>query len=197
MDSVTPNEMNVLLRIAKDVSKDYNANNLAKESGLTPMGALKILKRLEKQGILKSRKLGRAIFYKPDYENNYAKTFLQFLLQKEAEETQPRLKRWITEVQKLKETAETVVVFGSILEKEGDDVDILIVLKPEDQKKLDNQLNELNEINVKRIHPIKQSADDFTENIRRGDKVVLAAVKNGVVAFGYEKMVEALENAAQ
>ena len=116
MDSVTPNEMNVLLRIAKDVSKDYNANNLAKESGLTPMGALKILKRLEKQGILKSRKLGRAIFYKPDYENNYAKTFLQFLLQKEAEETQPRLKRWITEVQKLKETAETVVVFGSILE---------------------------------------------------------------------------------
>lgn len=197
MDSVTPNEMKVVLRIVKDVSSEFNANSLAEELGLTAMGALKILKRLEKQGILKSRKLGRAVFYKPDFENNYAKTFFRFLLQKEAEETQPKLKRWITEARKLKETAETAVVFGSILEKEGDDVDILIVLKREDQKKLDDQLNELKEINVKRIHAIKQTIGDFKKNIEQNDKVVLDAVKKGVVAFGYENMVEVLEDAAQ
>ncbi|MFH1834901.1 MAG: hypothetical protein ABH851_01795 [Methanobacteriota archaeon] len=197
MDSVTPNEMKLVLRIAKDVSRDFNANSLAEESGLTAMGALKILKRLEKQGILKSRKLGRASFYKPDYDNNYAKTFLQFLLEKEAEEAPSRVKRWIREVRKLEGAAEMAVLFGSILDKEGDDVDMLVVLKPEDQKKLDDRLNELNEVNVKRIHPVKQTVEDFTENIRRGDKVVLTAVKNGVVAFGYGKIVEALENVAQ
>lgn len=197
MDSVTPNEMKVALRIAKDVSRDFNANSLAEESGLTAMGALKILKKLEKQGILKSRRLGRASFYKPDYDNNYAKTFIGFLLQKEAEEAPPRVKRWITEARKLGEAAEIAIVFGSILKKEGDDVDQLIVLKPENQGKLDDQLKELNEINVKRIHPVKQTVADFTENIRRGDKVVLSAVKNGVVAFGYEKMVGVLEDAAQ
>ncbi len=197
MDSVTPNEMKVMLQIAKDVSRDYNANSLAEESGLTSMGTLKILKKLEKQGLLKSRKLGRAVFYKPDYDSNYVKTFLQFLLQKEAEEASPKVKRWITEAQKLQEAAEIVVVFGSILQKEGDDVDLLIVLKPEDQKKLDHLIRELNEINVKRIHPLKQSMNDFKENMQEGDKVVLSAVRNGVVAFGSEKMVEALSDVAQ
>ena len=197
MDSVTSNEMKLVLRIAKDVSRDFNANNLAEEVGLTAMGALKILKKLEKQGILKSRRLGRASFYKPDYDNNYARGFLRFLLQKEAEEAPARVKRWVTEARKLSEAAEIVVVFGSILEKDGVDVDVLVVLKPGGRGKLEDQLKELNMINIKRIHPVKQTPADFTKNIRRGDNVVLSAVKNGVVAFGYGNMVGVLEDAAQ
>lgn len=70
MESVTCNEMRLVLRIFKDFSVDYNANSLSKELGLTAMGVLKILKRLKARGILKSRMLGRAVFYKPNYSND-------------------------------------------------------------------------------------------------------------------------------
>ena len=48
MNDITKAEMDAVLTIVKSPEQNYNANNLAKIIGVTPMGALKILKRLEK-----------------------------------------------------------------------------------------------------------------------------------------------------
>ena len=53
MKEITKAEMDIVLRIIKSPEVDYNANAIAKVVGITAMGALKILKRLESEVILK------------------------------------------------------------------------------------------------------------------------------------------------
>ncbi|MDD5086948.1 MAG: hypothetical protein PHV16_04310, partial [Candidatus Nanoarchaeia archaeon] len=128
--------MEALMLLLKDFNSDYNANNLSKEIGITSMGALKIVKKMEKQKLLKAKQMGKAVFYKPDLGNKYTEGFLKFLLQKKAEEANPRVKRWITELRRLQGDAEMGILFGSVLHKEKyNDVDFLIVMKESQNKK--------------------------------------------------------------
>ena len=150
---------------------------------------------MEKQKLLKAKQMGKAVFYKPDLNSNYTKTFLKFLLQKKAEETKSRVKRWVKELRKLQNNAEIGILFGSVLEKEKyNDVDLLIVLKQSQNSKINILINKINRINIKRIHVIKQTKEDIKQNLKKGDKVVLNAIKNGIVLFGYEKIIGVIQD---
>ena len=83
MQTITKNEMEAILIIFKDIDSHYNANNLSKKIGISSMGTLKILKRLEIQNILKSTTFGKAVFYKVNLGNDYARNYIEFLLKKE------------------------------------------------------------------------------------------------------------------
>jgi len=195
MEIITGNEMETMLLLLKDFDADYNANNLSKKLGITPMGALKILKKMEKQKLLNAKQMGKAVFYKPDLNSSYTRTFLEFLLQKKAEETKSRVKRWVKELRKLQNNAEIGILFGSVLEKESyNDVDLLIVLKQSQNSKINLLINEISRINIKKIHVIKQTKEDLKQNIKKGDKVVLNTIKNGMVFFGYEKIIKVIQD---
>ena len=195
MEIITGNEMETLLLLLKDFDADYNANNLSKKLGITPMGALKILKKMEKQKLLNAKQMGKAMFYKPDLNSSYTRTFLEFLLQKKAEETKSRVKRWVKELRKLQNNAEIGILFGSVLEKEKyNDVDLLIVLKQSQNSKINLLINEISRISIKKIHVIKQTKEDLKQNIKKGDKVVLNAIKNGIVFFGYEQIIKVIQD---
>ncbi|MBU4299964.1 MAG: winged helix-turn-helix domain-containing protein [Nanoarchaeota archaeon] len=187
---ITRNEMLSVLRIFKSPEKEFNATSISKELNITPMGALKILKRLEKENILAAKVAGKATFYRINFRNDYAKDYLMFVLKREAEHSSPYVKRWITEVRKIK-NADIVLIFGSVLKKEGkaDDVDVLIVTSQDRFEKLNEEIKDLNQINEKEMHAIFQSSKDLEENILRRDAVVLNALK-GIIAFGEEKLIE-------
>ena len=102
MENITPNHMCFLLTIIKFPEQEYNANSIAKKVGITPMGVLKIAKPLEKEGIILSKEMGRAKFYKINLQNDYAKQYIKFLLKREAELSNPPIKRWINEIKKSK-----------------------------------------------------------------------------------------------
>ncbi len=198
MDGITKNEIKVLLVLLKSYGIDYNANNLSKRVGLSPMGVLKILKRLEEQHILVSKTLGKAVFYKPNYASGFAKKYLAFLLRKEVEDAPPRVKRWAKEVEVLQNHAEIGVLFGSVLSKQQhEDVDLLVVLEQQQNEGLQNALEEVNKVNLKRIHAVIQSKMDLTENITKKNPVVQNAIKTGVVAFGQEELVEVIGDVAR
>ena len=76
MNDITNNEMYFVLNIFKNPEKEYNANNMAQQLGISSMGALKIAKRLEKENILKSKQIGKARIYKINMKNDYAKEYL-------------------------------------------------------------------------------------------------------------------------
>lgn len=193
MKDITRNEMFVVLKIFKTPEKEFNANSISKEIGITPMGALKILKRLGKEGILVSKVRGKAIFYKPNLGNGYAKEYVKFILRRECEHSSPYVKRWVQEVRKLK-NADAAILFGSLLRKgaEANDIDVLIVTSQDRFEKLKDEIRELNKINEKGIHPVYQSPEDLQGNIKKHDKVVLNALK-GVVVFGEEKLIELMK----
>jgi len=193
MKSITDNEMLFALSIFKSPEIDYNANNIAKHLNISSMGALKIARRLEKEGILNSKKIGKAIIYKINFDSDYAKNYLEFALRREARQAHPYIKRWIAEIKKLT-SAKATIVFGSVLKKhkEAKDIDVLLVTDKKGFSKLKKQVEEINITNIKKIHPVYQTEEDIKKHIKKEQKIVLNAIK-GIVAFGELLLIDLIE----
>ena len=193
MERITKKEIEAILTIFKNIDKEYNASSLSLVINITRMGALKIVKRLEKQGILKSKKLGKSVFYKINLDNEYAMGYIIFLLKLEAEQTKPYIKRWINELKKIK-NADIILLFGSILNK-GDkvsDIDVLFVTNQKKFSKLKREIEGINELSEKKLHPIYQTIKDIKDNIKKKDKIVLNAIR-GIVVFGHSNLLKVLK----
>lgn len=192
MKDITNNEMHFVLGIFKNPESEYNANSISKLIGLSSMGSLKIAKRLEKESILVSRELGKAKFYRLNVSNEYVREYVKFLLKREAEQAHPYVKVWIRELKKL-ESADAAILFGSVLRKyrEAGDIDAVVITDEKRFAKLKREVEEVNSINVKKLHPVYQSKEDFSRNIKKGDKVLLNALK-GIVVFGEDLLFNLL-----
>lgn len=189
MKDITKNEINIILKLIKSPEVDYNANNLAKVVGITSMGVLKILKKLEKESILKSKKAGQAVFYKVNTINAYTNKYVSLILSREAIYADPRVKRWIEELKKIK-NADIIVLFGSVLQNSNpNDIDVLFVTNQKRFSKLQEEIKEINEMNIKKIHPMYQTFSDIINNIKKRDKPLLSAIK-GIIILGEEKFIE-------
>ena len=191
MNDITNNEMLFVLSLLKSPEISYNANSIAKHLKITSMGALKIAKRLEKENILTSRKMGKAKFYKVSL-NDYTIQYITFLLKREAEQSVAYIKRWINESRKIK-NADSAVLFGSILRKDdAKDIDLLLITDENKFQKLKKEIENINLINTKKIHPLYQTKQDLIKNIKKQDKPILNAIK-GIIAFGEDKIISLLE----
>lgn len=197
MKNATTNEMKILLVLFKDLASSYNANSISKVVGITPMGALKILKRLEKGNLAISKQLGRASFYKLNLESGYARDYIRLLLQKEAEEAEPAVKRWINELRIFNKFATIGILFGSIAQNQpaAKDIDLMLVFEKDKAKNIEKLIQEKNSVNIKKIHAVKQTKEDLKENLKNQDKVVLSILKRGIVLFGYEELIEVIKDA--
>lgn len=193
MDDITNNEMLFVLGILKNPEIEYNANSMAGHIGISSMGALKIAKRLEKEGILSSRELGKAKFYKLNLYNGYVRQYARFLLNREAEQAPAYVKRWVSELKKIK-SADSAILFGSVLKKQNEskDIDVLLITDKKRFSKLKREVEDINLISIKKIHPVYQTREDFKENIKKGDKVVLNAIK-GIIVFGEDIIISLVE----
>ena len=189
MDTITKNEMQTILSIVKSPEMMYNANNLAKVLEITSMGTLKILKKLEQELILKSKQIGKARIYRINLDDDYSKNYINLLLSREALHSSPQIKRWASELKKIKH-ADLIILFGSVLDKkEPIDIDVLFVTEQKNFKKLKDEIKELNQINVKNVHPVYQSKEDLILNIKEKDKVILNAIK-GIFIKGENNFLE-------
>src|SRR3989344_7124621 len=190
----TNNKMKAILKILKSLNEDYNANNLSKILGITSMGALKILKNLEREHILKSNKMGNAFFYEVDFENEYALDYIEFLLKNEAELSNPYVKRWIRELKKINK-ADIIIIFGSVLKigEEAKDIDVLFMVKKKNFNFLKLEIEKLNKINEKKIHPIYQTFWDLKSNLIKNDRIILNAIK-GVAVKGENKFIDLIKD---
>src|SRR3989338_4334528 len=128
MRGITNNEMMFVLGVFKSPKTQYNANSLAQLLGITRMGALKIAKKLEKERIISSEKLGQAKFYMINWYNDYSRQYVSFLLKMEAEQAHPYVKSWVAEIRKIK-SADAAILFGYVLRKhkEARDIDAMLI----------------------------------------------------------------------
>lgn len=189
MENITQAEMRTVLTIIKSPETLYNAHSLSPVIDITPMGCLKILKRLEQDSIVKVRIVGNARIYKINTEEPYSRKYLSLLLAREAKKALPRIRRWIYELKKIKH-ADIIILFGSVLRKENpQDIDVLLVTDKKRFSKLQEEIRVINSINMKNIHPLYQTEQDITQNIKKRDKPLLNAIK-GIVVFGEDKFIE-------
>jgi len=193
MKSITNNEMKFVLIIFKSLEIEYNSNSIAKSLGITSMGALKIAKRLEKDGIINFKEMGKAKFYRLNLENDHVRQYIKFLLQKESREASSFLKAKFKDIRKIK-NAYAAILFGSVLTKEdkANDADLFLITDQKRFSKLKKEIKYLNLINNKKYHPLYQTIDDVKKNIKENDKVMLNAIK-GIMVFGEDIIIDLLK----
>ena len=164
MPALTPKENEMLLKLFKDFNCDYNANSISKQLGVTPRGALKILKNLYKQDLLTAKQMGKATFYKVNLDDYYTFRTIETLLIKESKED---ASRWLSEFQDLFKYVQIVIIFGSIIKqpKKANDIDLLLVFTQKDMKNVKHFIGGKNKILLKPIHPIMQSPNDIKNNL--------------------------------
>lgn len=192
MKSGQKNEMLFVLSILKNPKEEYNANSLSKLMKISAMGSLKIARKLEKENIIKSRKVGRANIYKINF-NDYSKQYINFLLKKEINDTNPYVKRWVRDLEKVK-SADAIILFGSILVKgeRANDIDALFIVNQNSLKKVKKEIESLSSINDKKIHPVYQTKQDLVKHLKEDNKVILNALR-GLYLSGAGIIMEILE----
>ncbi|MBW2988834.1 nucleotidyltransferase domain-containing protein [Candidatus Woesearchaeota archaeon] len=192
MTAKTKVEKEAMIMLVKDFTADYNPSSLAKELGVTRVGTFKALKGLENEGLVKGRTLGKARFYAVDLKDEYARKNAEILLMEQSRAYQ----RWVDEFEELFDHVKIAVLFGSIIKNKdkANDIDILLVFDIKNNSKINSIIKEKNEVLTRRIHPVKQTMGDLRDNIRKKDKVILNALKEGVILHGFESLLEVIKN---
>ncbi|MBI2145914.1 nucleotidyltransferase domain-containing protein [Candidatus Woesearchaeota archaeon] len=196
MPPLATKEREVLLLLFKDFSKDYNANSVSKKLQMSRRGALKIVKKLEKQGLLLGRQYGKAVFYKINLNEIYARKMIEILLMEESKE---KAARWLFEFKELFPQLQIIILFGSTVRDydKAHDIDLLLVFTKTKFKTILEWITMKNRILLKPIHPINQTSQDLITNLKKPDPVVLNALRFGYVLYGYEKLIKAVYQAQQ
>lgn len=192
MVSLTGKERAALLILFKDFTAYHNANSISKVLGISRVGALKLFRRLESQGLLASQRIGKSIVYKPKLNDDYVKKLIAFLLADEAN----NFKRWKEEFKELFRRGRIVMLFGSVLRnyEEANDIDLLVASAKSEKEEIDEILGKKADVLPKRLHAIQLTAVELERNIKRKEAAVLDIVKTGVVLCGQDDYVEVLRN---
>ena len=193
---VTENGKKVLKLMFTDFLTSYNSYNIKDKIGLSNAGSLKLLRSLHEKNLLTSNKMGNAIFYKPNLENNYLLKCMELIFLDHSD-LSSFVKGWIYDLDSLAPYTKAVLLFGSILKKgkEAKDVDVCIILKKsEDYGQLQVMVNQMNKSNRLKIHPLFLTEKVFEQKLKEKDKPLVEIVKSCVVVHGQELFVEVLKN---
>jgi DNA-binding Lrp family transcriptional regulator len=190
---LTSNEKKVLRLLLASYDTDYSINGIAKECGLSPNGAYKILSKYEKEGILIPKKIANIKSYRLNFQNEKTDSVLELSLISDHEK---RISHRIEDLKNLKDFSKACIFFGSYTyKKDPHDLDVLFVLESSDYKRYSEEIKKAKDIIPIEVHDVVQTPKDFKENIRRKDKVILSILREGVVAWGHNLILEVVKDA--
>ena len=196
MVEISKNGKIALKLIFTDFLTSYNSYNIKGKIGLSNAGSLKLLRSLREKNLLISEKMGNAIFYKPNINNDYLLKLLELEFF-DYTNLPSFIKGWVYELKSFAQLTEAIVLFGSVLRKQKDavDVDVCFILKSHgDYTKVQAKVNEVNKRNRQKIHPLYLTQKDLEEKLKQKDNPLIEMVKSCVVVHGQEIFVEVLKN---
>ena len=190
---LTKNEKKVLRMLLTAFDRQYSINNIAKECGLAPNGAYKILKKFEEEGILKAKKIANIKSYSINFDDEKTDNILELALMPKLE---GRIKYRLEDLKGLKEITKACILFGSYLDlkKEPHDLDILFVIDRNNFKQYKKRLAEIGDIVPAKIHDVLQTEEDLKNNISNKDKVILEILRAGIIFWGIKTIIKVIKN---
>jgi hypothetical protein len=190
---ITKNESKVLRMLLMAFGEDYSINYISKECNLAPNGAMKILRKFERLGVLRVKKVANISSYKINFDNPRTKSMLELAL---IPEIAGRVKFRMEDLILLKEITEICIIFGSYIEekKNPNDLDIFFVIK-------EKNFEEYNELSKKiyktipvKVQDVLQTEEDLRKNIVKHDNVIIEIFRKGVILWGQDKLIKLIEN---
>ncbi|MBS3138332.1 helix-turn-helix transcriptional regulator [Candidatus Woesearchaeota archaeon] len=191
---LTTNEKKILRLLAASQT-DYSINGISKECHITPNGTYKILSKLEKEGILKSKKIANIKSYTLNF--NSPKTARVLELAFIPSEVKDKIKSRSADVTRLKSLTKVCVLFGSYItsKKNPKDLDILFVLEKKNYMEFTRLLEKVKEVVPIMVHDILQTPEDLKSNLKKSDPIIIAALRQGIVLWGFETIVGVIAHA--
>lgn len=183
-------EQEILKLMFKDLLTSYNSRSISKVVGISHSGAFKILRKLEKDEIVKSKNIGKARVYSINFDSTIACKEIEIALAIEAK----NYNRWLEEFKGLEDKSEFVILFGSILVNSSSarDIDLLVVAEKDRFSEIKHIIKERNSVSNKKIHLILQNLSEFKRDIKKKNKVMVEIIKKGVALFSQDKLRGAL-----
>src|SRR3989344_3714308 len=193
---LTANEKKVIKYLLVNFNLDKSINEVAKDCHLSPNGALKILRKLEKESILHQKKIANIKAYKISCSSSKARHTLELAFMDKIEW---RLEHRYQDLLPLQQVVEICIAFGSYIteKKKPDDLDLITVINKTEFRDYKQRLAKIQEITPVKIHDVLQTKKDFIDNMHLDNKVIKKALQEGTVLWGHERLIEVLFHVCQ
>ena len=166
MLSLSDNEFSVISFLVRNFTERLTIRSIAQRLNFSPAGVFNILKKLEKQNIVKGEKLGTGLFYAINFESKIAEHLAEIVLLYSDEKID-------LNIEKLKQ-AKAVIFDKKTLLLITDNITIL-------------------DISIPDVEVIVKTNDEVIELLRRKNSQLLQILKKGIVLFGEDKIVEIIK----
>jgi DNA-binding Lrp family transcriptional regulator len=186
--------------LTRNFDERNSINEIGRKLEISPRGIYKILKNLEEMNAIKPEKIGNAIYYKVNLDEEIGVKLAAFVLVQN--ELNKYAKLQAEDLKQLKDITLSCILYGSVIRKgrEAKDIDVMIVLSDEnykeDYKKVYEKLREISKLKPKKIHDLTLTRKDLVKGIKNKDDVIMDVIKTGKILWGSEIIVEAIKNGA-
>lgn len=188
---LTENEAKILKMLLTAFGEEYSINHIAKQCRMAPNGAFKILRKLEKEGILESKQISHIKSYKLNFDSEKTKSIVEIALYSDIK---GRIKFRYDDLKPLKDIAAACIIFGSYIDmkKEPNDLDIMFIIEKDKFKAYKEALKAVYPAMPIKVHDVLQTEEDIKKNILNKDKTIIQILRTGIILWGHKKIVEVI-----
>jgi len=192
---MTENEQKIVRLLATSAGTDYSINEIAKECGMNPNGAYKILVKLENEGTLLSKRIANIKSYKINFHASLGVLRTNFAFVERNHEG--RIKARMEDLACLKSLTKACMFYGSYIttKKNPGDLDVLFVIDRNSYGEFMKKLVKVKATSPIIIHELVQTTEDLLKNLKSHDPVIVGALRNGLTLWGYETLVGVIRRA--
>ena len=167
MLSLSDNEFSVLSFLVRNFTERLTIRSIAQRLSFSPAGVFNILKKLEKNNIVKGQKLGTGLFYEINFENKIAGHLASVVLLHSDEE-------FDFDFEKLRQAK------AAILDRKT----LLLVV---------DNITTL-DVSIPNVEVIVKTEDEIINLFRKKDSQLIQLLKKGIVLFGEDKIVDVIKS---
>jgi DNA-binding Lrp family transcriptional regulator len=180
----------------RSIPNKFNVNQISRELKISVGSAYKILKSLEKKGVLVSQQIGNGIYYVLNLDNKEAENITELVLIESRNKSLSKNSHALIYAKDLKDAeklSKAIILFGSILSsKDTKDVDVLFIIDKGESRAVEDFCIRLSNLRPKSVNPMLMTMADFTANIGKQDKVITDILRKGVILFGEDVLINTL-----
>jgi len=180
----------------RNIPNKFNVNQTSRELKISVGSAYKILKSLEKKGVLISQKIGNGIYYALSLDNREAKNITELVLLENRNKSlakKPLASVYAKDLKEAEKLSKAIILFGSILKtKDANDIDVLFIIDKGRSKAVEDFCMKLSNLRPKRVNPLLMTMADFKGNIKKQDRVVVDILRKGVILSGEDEIINTL-----
>ncbi len=189
---VIRSEKKVILYLLKNF-EETNLNQIAKRTKISVSGAFKVLKKLEKEGVVCIKNVGNNKIPSLNLTEKRVRKLCELYLLEERNLLKGVVNVYALDIERYKK-ASLIVLFGSILTKKTfNDVDVLFLdAKP---REVGEFCLSISEVRTKPVSPMILVKKDFVNGLKNDKDILREIVAKGIVLKGEDKFVEVMADA--